>query len=72
VVKAVCDNVESLQTLGSFLSGDPGTHAHEAPQKATTGPALTSAPLRTQAEARAESPPTVALGEERVTPLIAE
>ncbi len=72
VVKAVCDNVESLQTLGSFLSGDPGTHAHEAPQKATTGPALESAPLRTQAEARADSPPTVAPGEERVTPLVAE
>lgn len=71
VVKAVCDNVESLQTLGSFLSGDPTDRPHEAPQKATTGPALESAPLRTQAEARADSPPTHAPGEERVTPLIA-
>jgi predicted PurR-regulated permease PerM len=65
VVKAVCDNVESLQTLGSFLSGDPSTHAQEAPQKATTGPALESAPLRTQAEAREESPPGEAPGEGR-------
>jgi predicted PurR-regulated permease PerM len=65
VVKAVCDNVESLQTLGSFLSGDPSTHPHEAPQKATTGPALGSAPLRTQAEAREDSPPGEAPGEGR-------
>ena len=72
VVKAVCDNVESLQTLGSFLSGDPGTKADEPPQKATTGPALETAPLRTQAEAREDSPPTQALGDERITPLIAE
>jgi predicted PurR-regulated permease PerM len=69
VVKAVCDNVESLQTLGSFLSGDPGTHHNEAPQVATTGPALETAPLATQAVARADSPPTQALGDERVTPL---
>jgi hypothetical protein len=61
--------VDSLQTLGSFLSGDPGTHANEAPKKATTGPALDTAPLRTQAEARADSPPTQAPGEEKVTPL---
>ena len=65
VVKAVCDNVESLQTLGSFLSGDPSTQANEVPQKATTGPALTSAPLRTQAEAREDSPPGEAPGEGR-------
>ena len=69
VVKAVCDNVESLQTLGSFLSGAPGTHHNEAPQVATTGPALETAPLATQAVARADSPPTQALGDERVTPL---
>jgi predicted PurR-regulated permease PerM len=69
VVKAVCDNVESLQTLGSFLSGDPATHQNEAPQVATTGPALETAPLLTQAVARADSPPTQALGDERVTPL---
>jgi predicted PurR-regulated permease PerM len=72
VVKAVCDNVDSLQTLGSFLSGDPGTRPHEVPQKATTGPALDTAPLRTQAEAREDSPPTQAPGDERVTPLVAE
>ncbi|TNC66000.1 AI-2E family transporter [Rubellimicrobium roseum] len=72
VVKAVCDNVESLQILGSFLSGDPATKPDEVPNKATTGPALESAPFRTQAEARHESPPTVAPGEERVTPLLAE
>jgi predicted PurR-regulated permease PerM len=72
VVKAVCDNVDSLQTLGSFLSGDPGTRGGEVPQKATTGPALDTAPLRTQAEAREDSPPTRAPGEERVTPLVAE
>lgn len=69
VVKAVCDNVESLQKLGAFLSGDPGTQHGENPQKATTGPALESAPLRTQAEARADSPPTLPPGGERVTPL---
>lgn len=69
VVKAVCDNVDSLQTLGSFLSADPGTHANEAPQKATTGPALDTAPLRAQAEARDDSPPTQAPGDARVTPL---
>ncbi|WP_246849207.1 AI-2E family transporter [Rubellimicrobium arenae] len=72
VVKAVCDNVDSLQTLGSFLSGDPGTKPDEAPQKATTGPALDSAPYRTQAEAREDSPPTQAPGDVRVTPLVAE
>ena len=72
VVKAVCDNVESLQILGSFLSGDPSTKQDEAPQKATTGPALESAPLRTQAEARDDSPPTLSPGEIRVTPLVAE
>jgi predicted PurR-regulated permease PerM len=72
VVKAVCDNVDSLQTLGSFLSGDPGTRPHEVPQKATTGPALETAPLRTQAEAREDSPPTLAPGDERITPLVAE
>ena len=65
VVKAVCDNVESLQTLGSFLSGDPSTHTNEAPQKATTGPALESAPLRTQSEAREDSPPGEAPGDGR-------
>lgn len=72
VVKAVCDNVESLQTLGSFLSGDPSTKQDEAPQKATTGPALESAPFRTQAEARADSPPTQSPGAKDVTPLLAE
>jgi len=72
VVKAICDNVENLQTLASFLSGDPGTKVDEAPQKATTGPALESAPFRTQAEAREESPPTQALGGKDVTPLVAE
>ncbi|WP_246082581.1 AI-2E family transporter [Rubellimicrobium rubrum] len=72
VVKAVCDNVESLQILGSFLSGDPSTKQDEAPQKATTGPALESAPFRTQAEAREDSPPTLSAGEVRVTPLVAE
>jgi len=72
VVKAVCDNVESLQTLGSFLSGDPSTKADEAPQKATTGPALESAPFRTQAEAREDSPPTQAPGDAAVTPLRAQ
>lgn len=66
VVKAVCDNVESLQKVGNFLAGDPSTKPGEAPQKATTGPALETAPLRTQAEARAESPPDVAPGEGRV------
>jgi predicted PurR-regulated permease PerM len=70
VVKAVCDNVESLQKLGAFLSGDPGTQSGESPQKATTGPALHSAPFRTQAEARADSPPTQAAGGDRVTPLV--
>ncbi|MBP1805395.1 AI-2E family transporter [Rubellimicrobium aerolatum] len=72
VVKAVCDNVESLQKLGAFLAGDPSTKADEAPQKATTGPALESAPFRTQAEAREDSPPTQAPGDTRVTPLLAE
>jgi predicted PurR-regulated permease PerM len=72
VVKAVCDNVESLQTLASFLSGDPGTKADEVPQKATTGPALETAPFRTQAEAREDSPPTQAPGGKDVTPLVAE
>jgi predicted PurR-regulated permease PerM len=72
VVKAICDNVENLQTLASFLSGDPETKADEVPQKATTGPALDTAPFRTQAEAREESPPTQALGGKDVTPLIAE
>ena len=72
VVKAVCDNVESLQTLASFLSGDPGTKQDETPQKATTGPALETAPFRTQAEAREDSPPTQAPGGKDVTPLVAE
>ncbi|WP_051521276.1 AI-2E family transporter [Rubellimicrobium mesophilum] len=72
VVKAVCDNVESLQTLSSFLSGDPGTKQDETPQKATTGPALETAPFRTQAEAREDSPPTQAPGGKDVTPLVAE
>jgi predicted PurR-regulated permease PerM len=63
VVKAISDNVESLQTLSSFLSAEPGDRPNEVPQKATTGPALTSAPFRTQAEVREESPPTVAPGE---------
>jgi predicted PurR-regulated permease PerM len=72
VVKAICDNVESLQTLSSFLSGDPGTKPDEVPQKATTGPALETAPFRTQAEVREESPPTQALGGKDVTPLVAE
>jgi predicted PurR-regulated permease PerM len=72
VVKAVCDNVESLQTLGSFLSGDPSTKAEEEPQKATTGPALETAPLRTLAEAREESPPTLPPGGVAVTPLPGE
>ena len=62
VVKAVADNVESLQTLSSFLSAEPETKEDEAPQKATTGPALDTAPLRTQAEARAASPPGEAPG----------
>jgi len=42
------------------------------PQKATTGPALDTAPFRTQAEAREESPPTQAPGGKDVTPLVAE
>jgi predicted PurR-regulated permease PerM len=57
VVKAVTDNVESLQVISTFLAADPGTKAGEPPQKATTGPALETAPFRTQAEARADSPP---------------
>jgi hypothetical protein len=72
VVKAICDNVESLQTLGSFLSGDPATKPEEVPQKATTGPALETAPLRTLAEAREESPPTLPPGGVAVTPLPGE
>lgn len=68
VVKAVCDNVESLQTLGSFLSGDPATKHDEPPQKATTGPALDTAPFRTQAEAREESPPTLPAGSAPTVP----
>jgi predicted PurR-regulated permease PerM len=62
VVKAVTDNVESLQVISTFLAGDPATKEDEVPQKATTGPALESAPFRTQAEARDESPPTQAPG----------
>lgn len=69
VVKAVCDNVDGLQVVSSFLSGDPATREDEPPQKATTGPALGSAPLRTQAEAREDSPPTVAPGDPAITPL---
>lgn len=69
VVKAITDNVESLQVVSTFLAGDPGTKEDEPPQKATTGPALDTAPLRTQAEAREDSPPTVAPGEDRITPL---
>lgn len=66
VVKAVCDNVESLQKVGNFLAGDPSTKPGEAPQKATTGPALDNAPAVTKAIAREESPPEVAPGEGRV------
>jgi predicted PurR-regulated permease PerM len=62
VVKAVTDNVESLQVISTFLAGDPATKDDEVPQKATTGPALESAPFRTQAEARDESPPSQAPG----------
>jgi predicted PurR-regulated permease PerM len=72
VVKAVCDNVESLQKIGNFLAGDPSTKHGETPQKATTGPALEDAPAATKAAARADSPPTVDPGEARVTPLVAE
>lgn len=72
VVKAVCDNVESLQVISTFLAGDPATKPDEPPKKATTGPALDTAPFRTQAEARDESPPTQAPGGKDVTPLVAE
>jgi hypothetical protein len=72
VVKAVTDNVESLQVISTFLAGDPATKEDEVPQKATTGPALASAPFRTQAEARDESPPTQAPGAAHATPLRAE
>lgn len=63
VVKAVTDNVESLQVISTFLAGDPSTKVDEAPQKATTGPALETAPFRTQAEAREDSPPGEAPGD---------
>jgi predicted PurR-regulated permease PerM len=72
VVKAVTDNVESLQVISTFLAGDPATKEDEAPHKATTGPALESAPSRTQAEARDESPPTQAPGAANVVPLRVE
>jgi predicted PurR-regulated permease PerM len=68
VVKAVTDNVESLQVISTFLSGDPATKEDEVPQKATTGPALESAPFRTQAEARDESPPSQAPGAAHAMP----
>jgi predicted PurR-regulated permease PerM len=63
VVKAIADNVESLQTLSSFLSAEPEEREGETPQKATTGPALDTAPFRAQAVARENSPPTRAPGE---------
>lgn len=72
VVKAVTDNVESLQVISTFLAGDPATKEDEVPQKATTGPALESAPFRTQAEAREESPPTQAPGAAHAAALGAE
>jgi hypothetical protein len=68
----VTDNVESLQVISTFLAGDPATKEDEVPQKATTGPALESAPFRTQAEARDESPPAQAPGAAHVTPLRVE
>ena len=69
VVKAVTDNVETLQVVSTFLASDPAAKKDEQPQKATTGPALESARYRTRAEARDESPPTQAPGAARVTPL---
>jgi hypothetical protein len=72
VVKAITDNVEPLQVVSAFLAGDPATREDEPPHKATTGPALETAPFRTQAEARNESPPTQAPGAAAVTPLGAE
>ncbi|EPX86343.1 putative permease [Rubellimicrobium thermophilum DSM 16684] len=63
VVKAIADNVDSLQILSSFLSAEPGEREGETPRKATTGPALDTAPFRAQAVAREESPPTRAPGE---------
>jgi predicted PurR-regulated permease PerM len=72
VVKAVTDNVESLQVISTFLAGDPATKEDEVPHKATTGPALESAPFRTQAEARDESPATHAPGAAHATPLQSE
>lgn len=70
VVKAVTDNVESLQVISTFLAGDPSTKEDEPPQKATTGPAREAAPVRTLAEARSDSPPTQAPGTIAVTPLV--
>lgn len=62
VVKAVTDNVESLHVVSTFLAGDPSRKKDEVPNKATTGPALDTAPSPTQSEARDNSPPTVAAG----------
>ncbi|WP_243730849.1 AI-2E family transporter [Rubellimicrobium sp. CFH 75288] len=63
VVKAISDNVESLQVLSSFLSAEPAEREGETPQKATTGPALETAPFLAQAVARENSPPTQAPGD---------
>lgn len=67
VVKAVTDNVEALQVVNTFLASDPYNKTEKAPNKATKGPALNSAPIRNQAEARDRSPPTVAR-ESELTP----
>jgi predicted PurR-regulated permease PerM len=63
VVKAFTDNVDSLQIVSSFLASNPSTKPDEAPYKATTGPALDTAPYQTQAEVRDESPPTLPAGD---------